>query len=484
MAQRIIVQDGIVSYSTSDPTVDVNVNMSGLLNVTKEISVGNDPLAPGSITTYGAQDLNISAGNNIKIAPTGSILLNNVAWPSSTSVSPGAFIGSSAVNTLAYYPFVIAFNGSDTLSNAQLVSAYPTAVVGQSVIGPSTVYQCVASGLWRRLSSAAGSVSSVDLSGGTTGLFTTGGPITSTGTITINGTLGISNGGTGQTSSTQAFNALAPTQTGNSGKVLYTDGTNASWVSVDGGSIYQPVLVATSSNISLSGSSPVIDGVTVPDNSRVLVRSQTVSTDNGIYITSAGAWARSSDWAAGLTRYAGTQIFCTSGNIYSQSIFTLSSSTRTVIVGSGVYSFLTANALASSLSGTTLASNVVNSSLVTVGTLTNLTVSGKINSNGNIARSVSTGIVSTGTNIGTSFGLTKDVNVISTVSTGTGVSLPTGIIGAEIIIINTGTNPVNVYPDSGSSAINALATGAAFSLAAGAKNIFICVSSTQWYTLN
>jgi hypothetical protein len=42
-----------------------------------------------------------------------------------------------------------------------------------------------------------GTVSSVDASGGTTGLSFTGGPITSTGTLTLGGTLAVANGGTG-----------------------------------------------------------------------------------------------------------------------------------------------------------------------------------------------------------------------------------------------------------------------------------------------
>lgn len=47
-----------------------------------------------------------------------------------------------------------------------------------------------------------GTVSSVAVSGGTTGLTTSGGPITTSGTITISGTLAVANGGTGVTSST------------------------------------------------------------------------------------------------------------------------------------------------------------------------------------------------------------------------------------------------------------------------------------------
>lgn len=45
----------------------------------------------------------------------------------------------------------------------------------------------------------------------------------------VTSTLPIANGGTGQTSSNNALNALLPSQTGNSGKVLTTNGTNSSW---------------------------------------------------------------------------------------------------------------------------------------------------------------------------------------------------------------------------------------------------------------
>lgn len=54
-----------------------------------------------------------------------------------------------------------------------------------------------------------GTVTSVDVSGGTTGLTTSGGPITSSGTITIAGTLDYTNGGTGLTALGTANQVLA-----------------------------------------------------------------------------------------------------------------------------------------------------------------------------------------------------------------------------------------------------------------------------------
>ena len=83
-----------------------------------------------------------------------------------------------------------------------------------------------------------GTVTSVALSGGTTGLTVSGSPITSSGTITLAGTLAAANGGTGQSSyavgdilyasTTSALSKLAGVATGNalvSGGV----GTAPSW---------------------------------------------------------------------------------------------------------------------------------------------------------------------------------------------------------------------------------------------------------------
>ena len=57
----------------------------------------------------------------------------------------------------------------------------------------------------------SGTVTSVAVSGGTTGLTTSGGPITSTGTITLAGTLAVANGGTGVVTSTGTGNVVLST---------------------------------------------------------------------------------------------------------------------------------------------------------------------------------------------------------------------------------------------------------------------------------
>jgi hypothetical protein len=56
----------------------------------------------------------------------------------------------------------------------------------------------------------------------------------------------------------------------------------------------QPVLCGTTANITLSGLQ-TIDGVTVVAGSRVLVKNQTTTSQNGIYLASATAWSRAPD---------------------------------------------------------------------------------------------------------------------------------------------------------------------------------------------
>lgn len=61
---------------------------------------------------------------------------------------------------------------------------------------------------------SSSTVSSIDVSGGTTGLSFSGGPITSSGTITAAGTLAVANGGTGSTTASGARSNLGAAASG------------------------------------------------------------------------------------------------------------------------------------------------------------------------------------------------------------------------------------------------------------------------------
>lgn len=74
------------------------------------------------------------------------------------------------------------------------------------------------------------------------------------------------------------------------------------------------VRVATTANISLSGLQ-TIDGVALTDGDRVLVKNQTLGEGNGIYVVSAGAWARAGDADTDAEVTAGLFVFVEEGSI-------------------------------------------------------------------------------------------------------------------------------------------------------------------------
>jgi hypothetical protein len=105
-----------------------------------------------------------------------------------------------------------------------------------------------------------GTVTSIAASGGTTGLTFTGSPITTSGTLTLGGTLSISNGGTGATTASGALIALLPSQAGNIGKFLKTDGSNVSWQAGDGTGTVTSVSVTGAQGVS----AVVLNATTTP----------------------------------------------------------------------------------------------------------------------------------------------------------------------------------------------------------------------------
>jgi hypothetical protein len=125
--------------------------------------------------------------------------------------------------------------------------------------------------------------------------------------------------------------------------------------------------------------------------------------------------------------------------------------------------------------------------ITSVGTLTSLSVTGNITggnviSNGYVLRSVGTGITAAGTVQANATALTKEFNVVSTVSSGTGVVLPTAVVGMAITVTNTGANPLAVYP-AANAQINSNGANVAFTQPAGATIQFIAPTTTQWYTV-
>jgi hypothetical protein len=104
--------------------------------------------------------------------------------------------------------------------------------------------------------SGVGTVTSVAVSGGSTGLTTSGGPITGSGTITLAGTLATGSGGTGSTTVAGARVNLLPSYTGNNGRVLAVNSgsSDVEWISVGGsGTVTSVAVSGGSTGLNTSG---------------------------------------------------------------------------------------------------------------------------------------------------------------------------------------------------------------------------------------
>lgn len=123
----------------------------------------------------------------------------------------------------------------------------------------------------------------------------------------------------------------------------------------EGTAVKAPCRVATTANITLSGLQ-AIDGVTLVEHDRVLVRSQTSGVDNGIYEASSGNWLRTKDFDGAYDVVTGTLVYIASGSTYAQYEFAVST-TGDILPGTTSLSFTPTGAQSAAVSATAAAAS-------------------------------------------------------------------------------------------------------------------------------
>lgn len=101
---------------------------------------------------------------------------------------------------------------------------------------------------------------------------------------------------------------------------------------------------------------------------------------------------------------------------------------------------------------------------------------------GSVCGQASNTLTAAGSTQGTALLLSNEINNVTTTAASTGVRLPTGEVGAFVVVRNGGANALLVYPATG-GAINALAANAGYSVAAGSSALLFGVSDTLWVAL-
>ena len=295
------------SYGASNNTLISTVNAQGQLTALSAVAIA---IANTQVSGLGTMSTQNSSSVSIGGGSITGVTLDNSAIGLTTR-SSGAFttIAANGDVTLSNYTGYLKANGasvvsasttvptsdlSGTVLNSQLANSSIT-INGNSVsLGGSTTVTSVTpnsltfgtglnSGSFNGSSAVTVSLANV----GTVGTFGSANqvPVYTTnaqGQISLSTNTNIDGISltTGQISTT-------PTSDNDIANKLYVDtvaqGLNAK------ASVY----VATTANITLSGEQ-TIDGV-LTSASRVLVKNQTTSSQNGIYVSAAGAWSRSAD---------------------------------------------------------------------------------------------------------------------------------------------------------------------------------------------
>jgi hypothetical protein len=197
-------------------------------------------VARDSSGNFSAGTITATLSGSATSATTATNLAGGVAnqIPYQTSAGTTSFItAASGTNYVLNYTGS-AFNWvAGTISGVALGSnlnalTLGTYLTGTSYNGSSTVTAAVDATSANTASKVVARDASGNFSANVITAALTGNASTATTAGNVSGTVAIANGGTGQTTANTAFNALAPSQTSNSGKYLTTNGTDTSWATI------------------------------------------------------------------------------------------------------------------------------------------------------------------------------------------------------------------------------------------------------------
>lgn len=294
-ARPVSAVNGMLRYNTTAASFEGYANGAWGSIVSgagvSSISFGSTGLTPSTSTTGAvtvAGTLAVASGGTGVTTSTGTtnvVLSNSPVLVTPDLGTPSALVGTNITGTAAGLTAgTVTTNANLTGDVTSVGNATTLATVASAgSTGSSTAIPVItinAKGLTTSITTAAVVAPAGTLSGGTLASGVTASSLTSLGTIA---SLVVTAGTISTTPSAS------------------TDIANKTYVDTvaQGLDTKASVIAATTVNITLSGAQ-TIDGISVVAADRVLVKNQTLSQNNGLYLCASGAWTRTTDmntWA-------------------------------------------------------------------------------------------------------------------------------------------------------------------------------------------
>jgi len=281
LAAFVAASDGIiVKNGTTVLSRSVAVSGNGL-SITNADGVAGNPTL--SVTGFLLNVANLTSGAGLigRDLAGGAQLLTITGTANQIAVTNGNGNAGNPTISLASNPVLPGVAGVVVPSGTTAERAVSATNGTIRYNTTSNVFEGYSNGLWGPLVAGAGTgtVTSVNVSGGTTGLTFTGGPIISNGTITMGGSLEVGYGGTGTTSTPTNGQILIGNSAGNYTVANITAGTNIAITNTSGGITISATAGAgtvtavnataplassggTTPTISISGAVPIANGGT------------------------------------------------------------------------------------------------------------------------------------------------------------------------------------------------------------------------------
>ncbi len=254
---QIIVNDQGQITTAADVSIAIAASQvtSGSFNITQG-AVGLTSYTAGDLVYYvsGTTLTNLAIGSSTYVMTSSGTAPQ---WTDPASITVGSASSATTATT--------ATNIAAGLANE---IPYQTGAGATSFVTAPTIASTVlqwSGSAFQWASVGTGSVTSVDVSGGTTGLTTSGGPITGSGTITIAGTLITSNGGTGLTTYSAgdtvyyaSGTALSKLAIGSSTFLMTSSGTAPQWSDPSGVTVGSATSATTATNVANGAANQIV----------------------------------------------------------------------------------------------------------------------------------------------------------------------------------------------------------------------------------